>query len=136
TSVSESTSPAGTTPPATGPVETPAGDRSEFTRARMEGLWRVARETRPAQEWRLIAWSDEVIPGMDATPTPQVHREANLFVVHLADEPRPQPQPDTKPRSTVPQEENEALNLEAPMDPNAALPALPGALPVPIPAPQ
>ena len=80
------------TVPAVPSSNPPARNLGDFS---IDRLRDVARYTKP-DELRLIAWSDETLPGMDITPAASQNRTRNLFVVHLRHSALALPEPDSK----------------------------------------
>ncbi len=78
-------------------------------RDRLEKLWRQAQKVPQNRDhWRLIAWNDKPLPGVQVDPPLEIRQQSTLIVVHLR-YPETKPQADRVPLRRFP----ELLNIQA-----------------------
>jgi len=84
------------------PAIDPARMRTiEATRAGLRNLRQAALRDMNSESVRLVAWSDDLFPGITITPAIHETRQANFLLIHLDRPELSTPRPDTQPLSRL-----------------------------------
>ena len=88
----------------------------------LRNLMLLARQTTPDDEFRLIAWTDEELPGLNVLPAASQSRQLTMVVAHLDYGPEPKLRRDVSSRRLTLKAAGRSLWEEKDIDPNEEAP--------------